>query len=81
MNERVLSSQLAKPEDDNGGGVRLSASNKKATSIKSRSASLIRHPISFTSVARVSASTAGLSQRIREMRGNRIATPDLWRLE
>ena len=28
-----------------------------------------------------SASAAGLSQRIRWTRGNRIATPDLWRVE
>src|SRR6185437_3797880 len=35
----------------------------------------------FSSVCNSSASRAGLSQRNRLMRGNRMATPDLWRAE
>src|SRR5260370_116493 len=38
-----------------------------------------RYVSRFSSVSRVSASRKGLSQRMRWMRGKRIATPDLWR--
>src|SRR3546814_11795409 len=46
-----------------------------------RRTSLIYPSISFSTLPRRSASSGGLSQRMRWMRGKRRATPDLWRVE
>jgi hypothetical protein len=46
-----------------------------------RSSVRLPHVSSFSSVAKLSASWKGLSKRMRWMRGKRIATPDLWRVE